>query len=334
MKNRLFYAMTMAMVLFVAGINKAAAQTQVATLQHNGEISVFYGATALSEAHEAAQDGDVITLSSGAFTMDTITKAITIHGAGLMTDTISGTAPTIINSDIAANVVSGTQPITIEGILFAKAFSVKNLSNPRLIKCYFNSFTTGDYTQLMAQSQFVNCRFRSVSIGQAVNSSFVNCVLWGIDYAGIGMEAYNSYIRLNVDGENMSAFNCIFDCIRTYNPSYLGTNSTAFNCIGILGSTSNSSPLFRAFTQDCWTYLSNGDVFQNYNTEYLTQLLILKEEIASTCIGTDGTQVGIHGGPYPYNDHPYYMVVKHCTVGDRTTDDGQLSVDIEVVTEE
>ena len=36
----------------------------------------------------------------------------------------------------------------------------------------------------------------------------------------------------------------------------------------------------------------------------------------------------------PYNDHPYYMVVKHCTVGDRTTDDGHLSVDIEVVTEE
>ena len=51
--KRLFY------FLFVlcTGVMASAQSPLVATLTHNGNISTFYGATALSQAHEAAVDG-------------------------------------------------------------------------------------------------------------------------------------------------------------------------------------------------------------------------------------------------------------------------------------
>ena len=60
-----------------------AQDTFVATLEHNGEYTNFYNNTALTAAYEAAEDGDVITLSSGTFTCPNITKGVTIRGIGL-----------------------------------------------------------------------------------------------------------------------------------------------------------------------------------------------------------------------------------------------------------
>lgn len=331
--SKCFCAIFLAMIINVASVKHALAQTQVATLKHGDQISVFYGATALSEAHETAEAGDVITLSSGAFTLDTLTKAITLHGAGFVTDTVSGTAPTIINSDVTANISDMGTPLTIEGILFSRTFTAIGLSNPRIIKCYFNSFVTGENTIMMTQSQFVNCRFSNLSIQQSTNSSFVNCVIWRIDASGSGMESYNSYIHIVVDRITMSVFNCVVSNYGYPHPQ-LSSNSVAFNCIGTKSNTNNV--FLYAFTENCWVYDNLSSVIANYSNSpnNLTEPLILKEEIANTCIGTDGTEVGIHGGPHPYNDHPFYMTIKHCTVGNRTTDDGHLSVDIEVVTEQ
>ena len=61
---------------------------------------------------------------------------------------------------------------------------------------------------------------------------------------------------------------------------------------------------------------------------------ILKDEIATGFLGGDGTQVGIYGGMLPYSNRPTYMVLKRCNVANKSTIDGKLSVDIEVVTEE
>ena len=60
---------------------------------------------------------------------------------------------------------------------------------------------------------------------------------------------------------------------------------------------------------------------------------MLKDKILSNFQGNDGTQVGIYGGFLPYSSRPTYMVLKRCNVANRSTIDGKLSVDIEVVTE-
>ena len=65
------------------------AQKQVATLNHNGEISVYYGENSLRTAHSAAVAGDVITLSPGTFNACVITKPITLRGAGCEDDNVT-----------------------------------------------------------------------------------------------------------------------------------------------------------------------------------------------------------------------------------------------------
>ena len=77
------------------------------------------------------------------------------------------------------------------------------------------------------------------------------------------------------------------------------------------------------------------DVFPAFvGEDIFNEEFILDEGIATGFLGNNGTEIGIHGGYYPYSSRPGYMRMRRCIVGDRTTDDGHLSVDIEVVTEE
>ena len=332
--SKCFCAIFLAMIINVASVKHALAQTQVATLKHGNQISAFYGATALSDAHEAAEAGDVITLSGGVYVIETITKALTIRGTGFVTDEITGTAPTMITSDVVATVPNSEGSLSVEGVLFSSTFTANCLSSPHFINCYFGSFLTGENTVMMSQPQFFNCRFNTIDISQATNSNFHNCVLWRINNSGTGMVAYNSFIHLyNV--MDISVFNSVI--YSSVNTVHLSSNSIAINCIGI-GNTSNHYSFgSSALQENCWTYNSLSIVFETFNGSYnpLTEPLILKEEIASTHLGTDGTEVGIYGGTtIPGANRPSYLRIKHCTVGERTTDDGHLSVDIEVVTEE
>ena len=91
------------LLLSVAGMKNAFAQGQMAILQHNDTLCAFYGPDALSAAHTAASDGDTITLSSGNFNGCILSKAITIHGAGIYEDSESHLAPTHITSSLKIN---------------------------------------------------------------------------------------------------------------------------------------------------------------------------------------------------------------------------------------
>ena len=326
-ERKTFAAILMAVLMGVVGVKSVYSQTQVATLKHGEEISAFYGANALIEAYDAAENGDVITLSSGIFTLDSINKAIALHGAGIVTDPVAGTSSTVIASNIIAN-IDDDASLSIEGILFySNTFTAHHLSNPSFTKCYFNNFvTSNDSIHPMTSSQFVNCRFGTVNLDPkgCVNSNFINCVIWNITNHGTGMSTYNSFVYLGKQDFTMSAYNCIVIGHNYYDGGYLwhvglNSNSYTINCIGIGGGIGAS------YKDNCWEYNNYTDVFESYNgnpNDCVSELLILKEEIASTCIGMDGSEVGIYGGTSPYTPRPSYMKVRHCTVGDRTTDDG------------
>ena len=108
------------MMLFVATVltnNAFARGSLLATLNHEGTISTFYGAQAWKNAHEAAVNGDVVTLSSGSFLATNITKAITVRGAGIGIDPTVVVEPTVITGDFNINIEdSGSSRLTLEGI--------------------------------------------------------------------------------------------------------------------------------------------------------------------------------------------------------------------------
>lgn len=328
------------LLLSVVGMKNAFAQTQVATLQHGEDISVYYGTGAFVSAHNAAADGDIVTLSSGSFTVpSTITKAITLRGAGVVSDSLAGTAPTIFAQTVTINVNNDSIPFQMEGILLTNEMKYGTMYNPKFTRCSFGQIYQNSNSN-MRNAQFVNCMIRFFNFERAYNTTIINSVVWNPRYicSSYSVLLYNSIMRWEGGYnylEGLSAFNSIF--IRVSNSSnqhyYPGSTCSFFNCIGI--GLQSSAPFGGAYTSGCTTYASYQDVFESFTGTFsLEEPFILKDEIATGFLGSDGTQVGIHGGFMPYSNRPSYMVLKRCNVANKSTIDGKLSVEIEVVTEE
>ncbi len=332
------------LLLSVVGLKNALAQNLVATLQHGDSISMFYGGNAFAQAHDAAQTGDIITLSSGNFASCDITKAITLRGAGSCLDTITGISPTVFSNYIRAIVPDEEHPLTIEGIWF-KSFWFDLLYNPRFIKCNFTSFGYNDYTSQMQNAQFVNCMvcvagnaFSSNSTVYATNTQFINCYVQIRPYtcaSGTNISFLNSIVCFQDDsGEaEFMAANSIFYSKNWY---------SALNGAGALFNNCVSIGLYSLFNNQVNTNLeidNFNDVFETYDGSSIdfynpiTERFILKSDFAASFLGNDGTEVGLYGGQAPYNPRPNYMVLKQCNVAAQSTIDNKLSVEIQVVSE-
>ena len=330
------------LLLSVAGTKNALAQNLVATLKHGDDISFYYGSNALVNAHNDAETGDIITLSSGSFAPTTITKAITLRGAGCVEDTISGVHPTVINDNNFTFNVGGDAEnhLTVEGIYFSSRTHVQNLSYPKFIKCKFNeieiSFNNSGYTYsgYMDNAQFNNCVINNFNFSNATNSTFVNSVVKDADQLNNSnrtITAFNSLIGLHRSPSALTAYNCIFIRINDLeNGTHLAQYSVAYNCIGIKNNH-YSSNVFQVTNFNCMEVNNLSDVFETFT---FTGNYILNEEIATGFLGNDGTEVGIHGGTMPYTSRPSYQIVRQYNVPNRSDNEGHLNVGIEVYSED
>ena len=329
------------LLLVVVGSKNALAQTQVATLQHGDDVSVFYGTNAFVEAHTAAQTGDIITLSSGTFVPTTITKAITLRGAGCAIDTVANTNPTIFGGNIELNVADTANFLTIEGILFTNQVKYRTLYNPKFNRCNFTVVDNSTSNGYMYDAQFVNCIIQTINFNNTRTPVFINSVVWKSDR--FFESEHNTVVLYNSIFAGVTDSHGQYDALSAYNSIIIRTNyycaksaSTFINCIGIdKYDATYPNPFGQGYTTGCTTYTSYEDVFESFTGEFsMDEQFILKDEIATGFLGGDGTQVGIYGGMLPYSNRPTYMVLKRCNVANKSTIDGKLSVDIEVVTEE
>lgn len=329
--KKIFWSVFLTMTILI-GADRLAAQTAV--LQHEGELSTFYGSDSFIEAYNTAVDGDVITLSEGTFNTCNIGKSITIHGAGAYEDSEAGILVTRFNSTIY--VIGDCSP-TIEGVEIGTV-CLSSTNNASFVKCKI--FVLEKYSSAsVTDVHLINCVIKSLNIcntsGAYIdNLHVVNSVIWNIgsQFAGQNHIASNSIIRTDNTNswklKNIIAYNSVI--VNDSPFLILESTCTIYNCIGVGTSVFANSLNSNVMEVDVIT-----DVFPTYDASVGAEdPFILDEGIANSFLGTDGTEVGIHGGYYPYSNRPGYMKVRHCTVADRTTDDGQLSVDIEVVTEE
>lgn len=322
------------LLLSVAGMKNALAQNLVATLKHGDDISFYYGANALVDAHNAAETGDIITLSSGTFAPTTITKAITLRGAGCMEDTISGVHPTVIPGEMHFNVEDTENYLTVEGIFFSGTVYRHWLHHPKFVKCNFNYFT--HYDDTMDNAQFVSCVLKRMNFYYSTSTTLISCVVWQEDYfsnSNYTVTAYNSIIRLTDQVGALIAYNCIFFRGGSYQPK-LGQYCDAHNSIGIRNEYSDAT-IFNCNNYNCMEVNNFSDVFETFAGDFsYEETYILKEEIATGFLGDDGTEVGIHGGNIPYEWRPSYQIVRHYSVPKKSDNEGHLNVEIEVYTEE
>ncbi len=345
MKKLVFSLLT----AILAVCNSHAQTSLVATLNHDGNITDYYGIDALGQAHTAAVNGDIITLSSGSFSSCNITKAVTIRGAGMQYS--DGMEPTILQNDFYVYIDSeSNHALTMEGIFHDNMMYLTKALKPQFFKCRFGAVNTYSTNATYKSSDgsvkdanFIHCKIaRFFLLYGGDNASFDNCFVRDAVISGTSNATYqftNCVISLCYGDNNYIGINNIHPECSNIKNSYLK------NCI-IFADVKTSFPA----TTTLYHNVSNVDCFTNaknstnkVESEFTklfktwTGLLYsdeekfdLTESAAATYLGDDGKQVGMYGGSLPYDPVPTHPRITKLNVASKTTVDGKLSVDIEV----
>ena len=339
------------MLLSLSAVNVFAQSSLIATLSHEGEITAFYGADALKEAHEAAAHGDAITLSSGTFIATNITKAITLRGAGMQVDTINNVLPTIISGNFEIEIPENTtERLLIEGIYHNHDIFVCGVLTQALFqKCRFSRFTSNNRTNgKIVNSSFMHCYISSVLCltGAGSDCSIINSIICSPEFFdgyadGSSMQFANSIVlTIKVPYRHYLSYlgNCSFNnCIivgsngggsGSVNVDYLPSTCSAYNCVAMNCRLDNCFHNIPNTTNKHSTYTK---VFKDFTGKYNDDTTFeLTDEAKAKFLGTDDTQVGIYGGNFPYDPTTTNPHITKCNVAAKSTADGKLSVDIEV----
>lgn len=327
------------MMLFVAAVltnNVFAQGSLLATLNHEGTISTFYGAQAWKNAHDAAANGDVITLSSGTFVAVDITKAITVRGAGMGIDSTAVSEPTVITGNFNINIAEpGSNRLTLEGIYSNHTITYTNVVNPLFLKCRLKKVTyyTGSSTSVLKDASFIHCRIaEQLYLGSNCSASCVNSVIQA-PYSSNSSSSNFEFINCCLIGDMGSVYSSSFkNCIISDNDdsNYIIGSCTAYNCVCL---TANN--YFRYITNATNKSLTEyATLFKTYTGAALNNLdsetFELTDAAKAQYLGADGTEVGIYGGNLPFDPTPSNPQITKCNVAAKSTADGKLSVDIEV----
>lgn len=319
----------LSLVAMMIATTSFAQNTVVASLSHEGETTMYYGVGALQKAVAAAVSGDIISLSSGTFNATNITKAITLRGVGIDDDN-----PTYIEGGFNINVSEeGSNRFTMEGIRCKGEVKLGgSFSNPYFVKCQFWRINGIGNTDAIEDVMIVNCKvtdfFRQ---GGSTTVSLVNSYIAepGV-YDNAHFMATNCILSKYNPGDNMQNTifkNCIYWTTNQWNYK-LPISSKAYNCLSI------PYDIFTNLTDspNNTTMAALTDVFTDFNWEdsWSDEWTFTLTETGKAVKGTDGKEVGLYGGPIPFNLNLSYPLIKTMTVDEQTDADGKLGVTIEV----
>lgn len=328
------------LVALTAATMSFAQSSMLATLSHEGEISTFYGATALRDAYNASEHGDIITLSSGSFTAIDINKALTIRGAGMQVDTVAKTYPTIIAGNFSINIPDSIeQRLTMEGLYNNFTITVKGtLKNASFLKNRFNAINPENSSSTrMKNLTFIHCKVTgNLLLPNESSASCVNCFI-NKPTCNSGTSSNYEFSNCFVTSEYTSHIysssfnNCvIYNTTSWYdNDIYLHSSNTAFYCLG----KNRSNNMFINIPNTTNTNLTAelNTAFKTYNGTYNdNETFEMTDAAKAQYKGSDGTEVGIYGGSLPFDPTPTNPQITKCNVASKSTADGKLSVDIEV----
>ena len=331
--RKFFLSLIMMLVASVFTGKVFAQSSTLATLNHEGTISTFYGTSALKDAYNAAVDGDVITLASGSYSAIDLTKAVSICGAGMGLGDAKNIEPTILLGDFYLKLPSdNTTRFTIEGIYHNGEIRYNTCQNAMFLKCRLNTITYGSNYKLENLS-FVHCRIAHKFILMANCSvSLINCIVnepqcFNNQVTAI-FDFTNCVLKRAADDLGYSTLkNCIF--YNTTTDQFASTtslyNTVVFSSVSnVLDNIVNNG-----------TNIVTGDwpgVFKTYHGTQFEDVeeFELTDEAKTKYLGNDGTEVGIYGGNLPFDPTPSNPQITKCNVAAKSTADGKLSVDIEV----
>lgn len=311
------------MLVCVMGIK--AQDLMVATLQSGEATHVFYGANAFVEAVGKANSGDLITLSAGTFNVPKIEKALRIQGAGYMDDSKNGLYRTTLNYELYINLPKGSSDdFLLEGIYSDKELRVTSstpVKNFLLKRCRFYRVSFSGATT--ENCQLEHCRISDYLIigDKSTNFSVVNSVINVLqgNNENSSIVFQNTFIN-DVSYNTIATFeNCILNSF-----SKLHSNCVVKYCLSL------NADMFSNVSTKNNCYVATKTTIWGTNKGYSdTDLYELTEAAKSQYTGSDGKEIGIHGGYKPFLSTPSHPQITKRDIATKTSG-GKLKVDITV----
>lgn len=330
MKTKLFLlvfvAMLLPQVVFAQDSDEATA-----TLQIGDQTSVFVGMNSYIQALNAAREAkqpSVITLSPNIFngTDNRVPSNTKIIGMGYNENEEDGVKRTFIRGNMSIGEGETTENVHIEGvrieggiILFSdvcnkdtKIFRVR-CGNIEL-RCNTDGLIIRE--TLMDQ---LYCYYGQTAVH--TNMQVQNTILSRIYYMPSSAQVVFDHDVFVFDGRLAPFYylNCIMRyccneggimnyCVFTNENTQLASVSGTGNYMGV----------------DNATFWADGSQNMNWRENRWYELAD-----PDSYPGSDGTQVGIYGGAYPYNRIPTTPRITKSEIDDRTSSEGKLHVNIE-----
>lgn len=318
------------------------AQLPFATLTHNDSIQVFHGMNALQSAHAAAVNGDVINLSSGVFNSVNITKAVTIRGAGMFNDNATGLINTTIMNEFYVNVSDTNNRLSLIGLYFANGANMKlrKATNPQFLKCRFQNVNqeSNSSSYHTSNAQFINCviKWWNNVNNQATGTGFYNSIILEYYNSESPDMLVNCIASLPCNSNTYTNSKTIMNSIlyHEYSAYSAGNNNgyTSFNTIGIRTGDGAYFDLTNMGSHNLHNYTGYASVFATFRGTYSDGMsMALNDNIATTILGDDSTQVGIYGGQFPWDPSVSNPLIGHINATRRTNAQGMLEVDVEIL---
>lgn len=336
-------------IALVGTVSAFAQETDAvsATLQSGDVTTVFSGADAFKNALEAAEDGSIITLSSGIFNgTGQFTKSVKVYGAGFQDDEKTGVKCTKVLGSVAVrgnenNENKYPKGLYFEGVWFTGGVSIENPNASE---------------EVMTGLQFVKCHTGGFDFYGNTNStlllqSYIEGALHGRDRTASNLLVQNCIVTQHVSSFGGGSDVIIDHCILTrdnrgaydqyhgpYNyrytiiDIYLPAAATAKYCLGAEWYfTYKCSSLYHCYYnsvyKDWATLFKDG---QNNLAYTLTETGAPRTwELAEPekFVGDDGTPVGVTGGEYPWNPIPSTPRIVSSSIDSKSVA-GKLKVNI------
>lgn len=304
-----------------------------ATLQVGDEVTMFYGSGALKAALDAApQSGGVITLTAGLFDWNAnwkITKSVSIYGAGWEDDNVSSTYLSRFGSsgnNWGNIVIEGTseQPlenVTIEGIRmwsYATPLQISYAKNVTISRSWLGGL------QINGQSENITirqCYFDSdtsiQSSAQVVGLTIQNCLIYRVSNINTTSSVLIDHCILNPNnnGYQHSGTPIYTNNIVTGTSPFVNGTVAKYNLF--LNATSLDATIDAEgswLKNDVITPLFS-DTNDNSVSYSSTRTFELTAEAKAKFIGSDGTEVGPHGGSFPWTKIPSTPRLKDIELG-------------------
>ncbi|PKL85629.1 MAG: hypothetical protein CVV22_06915 [Ignavibacteriae bacterium HGW-Ignavibacteriae-1] len=340
------------MILIIIVISTINLYSYKAIIVQNGNDAKLYQVTELQKALDSAAVGSDVYLPGYDFSGTTITirKKLNIYGTGFYSSATNETGKTILGT-LTYNTGSDStllEGVYIDNVLRISYTATHKVSNLMFRKCNIRglNLANGDTSKFHTFKDCIlyNPTISSKAVGIKVYNSIIDPNPGATIY-GLIFESYNtSYINCilhypDVNGSkglfwaSNSAFNLFENCIflNTYELKSLGLNNGFVNCLSVYNQTDWGVDNYNV---DCLINQNKDSIFVD-TLDIYSFSEDFDYHLNNNCLGkdygTDGTDLGIYGGTYPYKELgiPIIPYIKNYNSANKTVN-GTLEVNVEV----